>query len=553
MPRAARGTPDERREPRLDAELDAGLVAATSAGKLGPWDATDFELAPPAALDALTRSERFYFADQCIALPRSGLPVAGYTRSMRADDDVAQWSRQWGADERAARAPLILLGAPLRADDARLDAAARSVTIAGQSRPFALAPRLPLNRSWFDASSAAWFASHKLRIRASLEADTVVARTLWPEDFALAGPLPAARLAADRPAALALRERIRADPRGGAQLPFAAHEIVKRSGWTGSWKDKPVLAILVNGAQGDDDEAWAGHFAVVTGRTSARGSIADLVVDNFYTLDIVSEKGILAAPVPFDAYLGDVNSGQAWYRPSYVLVAALASDEALALVQGAFDRVYRQFWRHQLVYRHSTMNCAGVSVDVLRALGLPVRRRMPTRRWRAWFALPWVTFTQRSLAKGRLACEYLSEDMTRLLPAVAFEEVGATLLALAGDGARGPAGFPRGLLAGMLARDIEALAFLRIPQFPSSRRFGSWPVASADEYFAAIPRDPAKMETVPVPPRPFPRELRDDDLLPPPRQPSDIPLAVWSVAAIAVLAAFIAWLVALVSPWLFSP
>lgn len=548
MPRAASGRRDERRESRLDADRDAGLVPATSAGKLGPWDATDFELAPPAALDALTPSERFYFADECIALPRSGVSAAGYAHSMRAADDVAQWSRQWSADAHTPRAPLILLGAPLRADDARLDAAARSITIAGRSHPFALAPRLPLNRSWFDASSAAWFASRNLRIRASIEAETVVARALWPEDFALAGSLPAAPLAADRPTALALRERIREDPRGGARLPFAAHEILKRTGWTGSWKDKPVLAILVNGAQGDDDEAWAGHFAVATGRTSERGSIADLVVDNFYTLDIVSEKGILAAPVPFDAYLGDVNSGQAWYRPSYVLVAALASDEALALVQGAFDRVYRQFWRHQLVYRHSTMNCAGVSIDVLRALGLPVPRRMPPHRWRAWFALPWVTFTQRSLAKGRLACEYLAADMTRLLPAVAFEEVGAMLLSLADERGRDPAGRARGLLADLLARDIEALALLRIPQFPSSRRFGSWPVASADEYFAAIPRDPAKMETVPVPPRPFPRELRNDDLLPAPRQPSDVPLAVWSIAAIAVLTVVIAWLAALVSP-----
>src|SRR5574337_1326056 len=169
---------------------------------------------------------------------------------------------------------------------------------------------------------------------------------------------------------------MREDRRGGATLPFAVHGLWERAGWTGEWKDKPVLAVIVNGAQGDDDEAWGGHFAIATGRSTAGGAIADLVVDNFYTLDVESEKGILAAPVPLDAYLGDLNSGQAWYRPSFVLVAALATADALALVQGAFDRVYRQFWRHQLRYRHSTMNCAGVSVDVLRALGLPVARRM---------------------------------------------------------------------------------------------------------------------------------------------------------------------------------
>ncbi|MBS0325697.1 MAG: hypothetical protein JSS46_04005 [Proteobacteria bacterium] len=536
----------------LDAERDPGLVPATSAGTLGPWDAADFELAPPATLDGLTPSERFYFDRECVAVPRRGMALAGFARGVRAAADVAQWSRSWQPGTEAAHPALVLLGAPLRADRAMLDASARTVTIGGRTHPFALAPRLPLNRSWFDASSAAWFASRSLRLRASIEDSTVVARTLWPEDFALGGTLPPAALAADRPLPLALRAWMREVPRGGADWPFAAHGIRERDGWTGDWKDKPVLALVVNGAQGDDDEAWAGHFAVATGRTSAGGSIADLVVDNFYTLDIVSEKGILAAPVPLDAYLGDVNSGQAWYRPSCVLVAALASDAALALVQGAFDRVYRQFWRHQLAYRHSTMNCAGVSVDVLRALGLPVPVRAPPRRWRAWFALPWVTLTQRSLAKGRLACEYLAEDVTRLLPAAAFEEAGAMLLSLAGN-----AGAPRagtdasagnaGPLARLLARDIEAIALLRIPQFPSSRRFGSWPVASADEYFAAIPSDPAKMEIVPVPPRPFPRELRDDDLLAPPREPSDLPLAAWTIALAAALALFAGWLVMLAS------
>ncbi|MGH8801964.1 MAG: hypothetical protein ACREX6_06680, partial [Casimicrobiaceae bacterium] len=409
-------------------------------------------------------------------MPRTGLPVAGFARRIRAAEDVEQWSRQQSPDTIAARSPLILLGAPLRADDAHLDAAAHAITIAGRTRPFALAPRLPLNRSWFDASSAAFFSSRSLRVRASIEGETVVAGTLWPEDFAFTGVPPRAPLPSDRTPAVALRALMREDPRGGAELPFAAHGIWQRAGWSGDWKDKPVLAVIVNGAQGDDDEAWGGHFAIATGRTSGRGAIADLIVDNFYTLDLFSEKGILAAPVPLDAYLGDLNRGQAWYRPSFVLIAALASDAVLALVQGGFNRVYRQLWRHQLSYRHSTMNCAGVSVDVLRALGLPVRSRMPERRWRAWFALPSATLTQRSLAKGRMACEYFAEDLTRLLPAAAFEEVGATLLALADERKRGAAdrhgqsstgrgglsAGRNGLLAGLLARDMEAIALLHI-------------------------------------------------------------------------------------------
>ena len=84
-----------------------------------------------------------------------------------------------------------------------------------------------------------------------------------------------------------------------------------------------MLAFIVNGAQGDDDEAHAGHFAIVTGRIADDGAIGDWLVNNFYTLDAESEKGIIAAPVPLDNYLADLNSGQAYYRPSHLLVAVL--------------------------------------------------------------------------------------------------------------------------------------------------------------------------------------------------------------------------------------
>lgn len=533
---------DERATPDGVLSPARGLAAATDHGWIGPWPAREFTLAPPAAIDRLTPSERFYFEGECVAVPVAGIPVAGYALATRATTDIREWRRHRAAGGVTGRAPLILLGAPLRCNGAQLDATAQTITIDGRTSPFRLAPRLPLNRSWFDASSAAYFASRSIRIRASLDRGTVVARTLWPEDFSLAGVVAPAPLAPALPVALALRERMREDPRGGAELPFAVHGLWERAGWTGCWKDKPVLAVVVNGAQGDDDEAWAGHFAIATGRVSANGSIADLLVNNFYALDFESEKGILAAPVPLDAYLGDLNRGQAWYRPSSIVVAALESDEALALAQAGFDRTFRQFWRHQLAYRHSTMNCAGICVDVLRALGLPVAVRQPARRWRAWLALPWIALRQRSLFKGRMVCEYLLEDVTRLLPAAAFEEVCATLLSLAASGHRESAGAGDRAggdgpsLAGLLARDLDAIALLRIPQFPSSRRFGSWPVVSPDEYFAAIPGNPADMEIVPVPPRPFPAGLRDADLLPPPREPSDLPLATWILVVVLLVA-----------------
>ena len=85
---------------------------------------------------------------------------------------------------------------------------------------------------------------------------------------------------------------------------------------------------MLNGAQGDDDEAHGGHYAVVTGRVGAEGAIDDWLANNFYTLDLFSEKGIIAAAVPLDRYLADLNSGQAWYRPSHLLVAILSRERA---------------------------------------------------------------------------------------------------------------------------------------------------------------------------------------------------------------------------------
>src|SRR5204863_522718 len=81
----------------------------------------------------------------------------------------------------------------------------------------------------------------------------------------------------------------------------------------------------------------------------AGGAIGDWIANNFYTLDAESEKGILAAMVPLDNYLADLNSGQAWYRPSYLLVAVLKHERVACRVQAAFERVYNHFYRHQLV------------------------------------------------------------------------------------------------------------------------------------------------------------------------------------------------------------
>src|SRR6185295_140499 len=90
------------------------------------------------------------------------------------------------------------------------------------------------------------------------------------------------------------------------------------------------------------------------------------------------------------------------------------------------------------------------------------------------------------------------------------------------------------------AQDLDALAFVRIPQLPSSRAFGDAPAVTTREYSARVPDDPALVQSVPVPPRPFPDELRDPDLLPKRWHPSDYAVVIWGIASIIGIP-FVLW------------
>jgi hypothetical protein len=84
----------------------------------------------------------------------------------------------------------------------------------------------------------------------------------------------------------------------------------------------------------------------------------------------------------------------------------------------------------------------------------------------------------------------------------------------------------------MLREDLEAIIYVRVPQLPSSRAWGDFPIVTAWEYRERYPRDPAKAQLVPVPARPFPADLRDQDLLPPQRPRSEFAIAVWAVVSL---------------------
>jgi hypothetical protein len=89
----------------------------------------------------------------------------------------------------------------------------------------------------------------------------------------------------------------------------------------------------------------------------------------------------------------------------------------------------------------------------------------------------------------------------------------------------------------MLADDIDALHFVRIPQLPSSRAWGDYPIVNSREYQARIPRKTKDRQIVPVGPRPFPKDFID------PEAPAERPLrSDYAVTAYALALAGLAWL-----------
>ena len=405
----------------------------------------------------------------------------------------------------AGTSPFLWVTSPHYIEAARFEDTTALTLPSGTTVPLSLVPKLSSNRSYFDDSSRQFFEKRSVSARGSYRVETsgeasaqrFIARTLWPLDWHLAGASPVATSPETLPGILA---------RAFAKAPdqFRAQTVWQRES-TESSDESPraVLSLVLNGAQGDDDEAHGGHFAVATGGLQKDGRFDQWTVNNFYNLDTVSEKGILAAMVPMDSYMTDLNSGQSWYRPSYVLVAVLKEPSAARDFQGAMAKTFERFYAHDIEYDHARANCAGISVDTLAALGWHPPGRGPTSRTKAIAGYYYSALTDQSFAAGRKTYRYLTEEQVRLYPRAAFEALSADLLALV-RGERKPTSD----YEARLASSVERLLFVEIPQIPSSRAPGSPPAGSFDDYMSRVPADRDQWKVVPVPPRPFPEALR---------------------------------------------
>lgn len=515
------------------APVDA-VKNATDSGNFGLFAANNFLETNGTCTDCTSLKQGlWYFRDEVLALPKPAFPMADFSRTARQNEDVREWYLH-GDAKTLDYPPLIWLAAPHVVDTVTMSADGKQIKTAdGRTMDLQLVPKIATNRSFYDNTSQEFFKSRPLKLRGMFmqngDKPTFIARTVWPKDFAIDPSKLTMTPLSDKESPVSF---VQADE-GGAKGQYTTRLIWERHpGKERNWQDKAVLGIMLNGAQGDDDESMGGHFAVATGKYQQNGDWSDWMVNSFYNLDSFSEKGIIASMTPMDNYLMDVNSGQQYYRPSYMLVAVLNDARTAQAYQGGIERTYNHFYRHDFVYQHADANCAGISVDVFEDLGWHIPQRGPTGHLKAIGAYAYLAAKDRSLASGRKIYDYLSEEQTRLLPAVAFDATSQDLLNLV----QNKSGRELTAYEQQLRDDVEALVLVRIPQVPSSRVFGSNPVFSFNEYMKRTPTDHSKWKIVPVDARPFPHELRDGLALEEPTK-SSVPGPIAGIISLLVLGA----------------
>ncbi|MEQ1920552.1 MAG: hypothetical protein ABL955_15295, partial [Elusimicrobiota bacterium] len=363
--------------------------------------------------------------------------------------------------------------------------------------PFALVPKIDSNRSFYDASSLEYMRGRTVRIRGEFVTvdgvRTLVARTIWPEDYRI----DASNLKeADAKNAADIDALVSAD-KGGATKPFETTLLWEKPGAGRAWEGQPVMGFMLNGAQGDDDEALAGHSSLFTGRYGPGGSMADWMFDNFYDMNTVSEKGIIASMVPMDKYMTDLNSGQSWYRPSYMLVMIMKDARVPLKFQETFKEQYAKYYAQDLKYDKTNKNCTALIADPVREQGWKFPETGKTPTFIAKMISKAVGLASKDPAAGEQIYRSLREEPPRSFPRESFKAAGGDLLTIAGAFGAEPSGREYSPLEKMIQEDLVAVLFVRLPQIPSSRKFGREPVGGVVDYFLRAPKDRSTWQTVP--------------------------------------------------------
>jgi hypothetical protein len=467
---------------------------ALTGERFGLLPSSSFRLATGRCTDCpVPEAALWYFRDELIAVPDGLRPITGTALFEPERSETPH-------------PPLVWIGAPEIVEHATLSEDGQFLRAPAGEIAFAVTPAIHTNRAYLDRSTVAFLSKRPLRMRGVTLSDrgtpVFVARTIWPEDT---------RIDIDGARFEPLKERetlttlIRAQT-GGVTGIYAARVLWERHpGQLRRWASRPVLAFVLDGAQGDDDGAHGGHLAPAAGILGPQGEWSDWLAANFYPIDDKNAKGILSAMVPMDNYLADLNSGQAWYRPNYMLVAVMRDSRIPRRVQATLQQVLHGYYCHVIGYDRAANNSTALVIDPLRWLGWNIPETGPTSYLAAVAAFPVAALVQMSLAGGRDVFRTLAAEKTRLVPREAFETIGRDLLDLVEGSAPTRELTP---FEQMLAADTEAVLFVRIPQIPSSRRFGTYPAGSLTELAGRVPWSRNEWETAPDPgEQPFPERL----------------------------------------------
>ena len=259
LPASRRDRRDHRRRAAHRAPLTAAMTEIRAGRSLGLYPAADFRVKTGAAAGVGTlRQALWYFRDETIAVPIAGKPIASFTPGVRVDDDLRGWLAARHDDPQGDYPPLVWIASPDAVVGAQLaDNGAELATPSG-NLAFRVTPRIALNRSYYDTSSARYFSTRTAKVRGTIANGAIVARTLWPEEFRLALLPPLRPLSAAAPRRLHCASGCAPIPRRRARSPFAVESLWRRAGTSDDLRGRAVIGIMVNGAQGDDDEAHAG-------------------------------------------------------------------------------------------------------------------------------------------------------------------------------------------------------------------------------------------------------------------------------------------------------
>jgi len=109
---------------------------------------------------------------------------------------------------------LVWMAAPEMTRGARLIANGTRIEANGNTWAFDVVPKIELNRSYYDQTSIAFLGMQPLTVRGTLQEQTFVARTIWPEAFRLDDCAPFRHVDAT---AQAIRRLVREESAGGAR------------------------------------------------------------------------------------------------------------------------------------------------------------------------------------------------------------------------------------------------------------------------------------------------------------------------------------------------